>query len=161
MKAADISPCGKYRYLLSRTWDSTRPDLVFCMLNPSTADATADDPTVRKCMRFAAMNHYGGIKVVNLFAWRATDPKELWIGGRDLVGPENAVTLFKTFLGNDVVLAWGAHARRFAGHANQVRSLALLNASRVFVLRKLDDGTPAHPLMLPYACKLTPIQSSE
>lgn len=76
-KTAVISECGKYRYELSRIWDDKKPKVLFLMLNPSTADANEDDPTIRRCIRFAKDWGYGGLMVGNLFAFRSTDPKNL------------------------------------------------------------------------------------
>lgn len=76
-KGAIISGCGKYRYSLWRTWDKKLPKVMFIMLNPSTADAYEDDPTIRRCINFAKSWGYGGIVVGNLFAYRATNPKKL------------------------------------------------------------------------------------
>ena len=75
-KSAVLSPCWTYRYELTRRW-SSRPLVGWVMLNPSTADAEADDPTVRRCVRFANAWGYGGLVIRNLFALRATDPSEL------------------------------------------------------------------------------------
>lgn len=77
IKNAEISKCGKYRYLLERTWDESKEKVLFIMLNPSTADANNDDPTIRRCISFAKSWGYGGLMVGNLFALRATNPKEL------------------------------------------------------------------------------------
>lgn len=77
IKSAIISECGKYRYSLSRIWDENKANVLFIMLNPSTADGDVDDPTIRRCIGFAKSWGYGGIYVGNLFAYRATDPKEL------------------------------------------------------------------------------------
>lgn len=76
-KKAEISKCGKYRYSLERIWDDTKPKVLFIMLNPSTADANEDDPTIRRCIGFAKSWGYGGIMVGNLFGLRSTNPKEL------------------------------------------------------------------------------------
>src|ERR1700749_3282622 len=85
---AVISDCKKYRYLLRRTWDERRIRVLFIMLNPSTADAEIDDPTIKSCVRLCKENGFGSIEVVNLFGWRATDPKEL-LEVDDPVGPRN------------------------------------------------------------------------
>jgi hypothetical protein len=74
---AVISDCGRYRYLLRRTWDYKKPRALICMLNPSTADAKQDDATIRSCVRLLSSIGYGSFEVVNVFAHRATDPKEL------------------------------------------------------------------------------------
>lgn len=75
--SAVISECGKYRYSLTRIWDEEKPIVMFVMLNPSTADGTKDDPTIRRCIGFAKSWGYGGLYVCNLFAYRATNPQEL------------------------------------------------------------------------------------
>lgn len=85
---AGISECGTYRYWLCREWSPGLDSLVWLMLNPSTADATQDDPTIRRCMGFARRWGYGGITVVNLYAYRATNPRDL-LTAADPVGPEN------------------------------------------------------------------------
>lgn len=76
-KGAIISECGKYRYQLYRIWDRKLPFVMFCMLNPSTADATKDDRTIEKIKRFTEKWEYGGFYVGNLFAYRSTNPAEL------------------------------------------------------------------------------------
>ena len=84
---AVISDCGKYRYRLTRKWGYGRP-CGFIMLNPSTADALHDDPTIRRCVGFAKAWGCGALIVVNLFAVRATSPREM-MRADDPVGPEN------------------------------------------------------------------------
>ena len=79
---ADFSECGRYRYKLWRTWDDVRPVVMFIMLNPSTADATADDPTIRRCIGFAHDWGYGGVRVGNLFAWRTPYPQRVAVCSR-------------------------------------------------------------------------------
>ena len=77
IRTAVIDKTEKYRYSLLREWDDTRHKCLFIMLNPSTADASRDDPTIRRCIAFAKREGCGGLHVVNLFAYRATDPVEL------------------------------------------------------------------------------------
>ncbi|MDB5297796.1 MAG: hypothetical protein JWO31_3779 [Phycisphaerales bacterium] len=79
--AAVLSPCERYRYVLHRWWDESKPAVCWLMLNPSTADAATDDPTIRKCCGFARAWGAGGIAVVNLFALRATDPRRSTTAG--------------------------------------------------------------------------------
>ena len=76
---AELSICKKYRYSLTRIWDEDKPNVMFVMLNPSTADEKNDDPTIRRCINFAKDFGAGGIYVVNLFPLRATNPNELLI----------------------------------------------------------------------------------
>ena len=85
---AVISGCGMYRYLLRRTWDHNRLRTLYVMLNPSTADAEIDDPTIRSCTRLCRYWGHGSFEVVNLFGWRATNPKEL-ATANDPIGPDN------------------------------------------------------------------------
>jgi hypothetical protein len=153
-RSAWISECGRYRYRLTRGF-GMGPAVTFVMLNPSTADGETDDATIRKCCGFAHRLGYSGIMVVNLFALRASDPAELWKTPQDeRCGPLNGPAQSSAICNRDVVLAWGAHARR-ADVIDQARSLRLFaetNARSVIVLKQLRDGTPAHPLMLPYSC---------
>ena len=78
---AKISGCGTYRYALWRHWDSDwngqgdSNSVMFIGLNPSTADATEDDPTLRRCIGFAKSWGFGGLYMLNVFAYRATDPR--------------------------------------------------------------------------------------
>src|SRR5262249_14212908 len=88
-RAAVISDCGRYRYSLTRRWgDAAEPRALFVMLNPSTADAEQDDPTIRRCIGFAKAWGMGSLEVVNLYALRATDPAAL-LSAPDPIGPKN------------------------------------------------------------------------
>lgn len=145
-KNAILSPCDRYRYLLTRTWDEALPVLVFCMLNPSTADASADDPTIRRCIGFAKREGCGGIAVVNLFAWRATDPGSLPVMDTEKAGPENEGYVLEAVRGRKVVAAWGAH---FSAHATVVGNfLGKIRgiAEGVYCLGTTKSGAPRHPL---------------
>lgn len=148
-----ISECGQFRYYLIRQWDAGLPLLGFVMLNPSKADAILNDPTIKKCMTFAHALGYGGIVVMNLYAYRATNPADLKRAGYP-IGPLTD-TVIQLLLPScaAVVCAWGANARQRPERAAQVHSL-LLRHSAVYALRLLSDGTPEHPLYLPSACKL-------
>jgi hypothetical protein len=148
---AEFSPCGAYRYTLTRQFAMRAPEpMVFVMLNPSTADAMLDDPTIRRCMGFAKREGYGGLMVVNLYALRATDPKALWRAD-DPVGPANWDWLLLACRmaaqnNRPVVCAWGAGAK-------EDRVAALLRAAehtgaRLTCLGKTKSGAPRHPLYL-------------
>ena len=154
--SAIISDCGKYRYRLTRnllTISDTGP-IVFVMLNPSTADAAEDDPTIRRCMGFATSWSCDELIVVNLYALRATNPAELW-KAHDPFGPDNYMHLgsvlstYKT-----AVCAWGANARPEA--ADQFRRLAQFHGAKLYSLGETKSGAPKHPL---YLKKDTPLQS--
>lgn len=150
---AFLSACGLFRYRLSRVWDDALPLLVFVMLNPSTADALIDDHTVRKCIGFAKRLGYGGILIVNLFAYRATDPADLRAAGWQ-VGPDNDGHIIDavTGPGRAVVCAWGAEARGLARVVDVLDLVATWADSPPLALKLTADGVPRHPLMLPYAC---------
>lgn len=148
---ATISECGLYRYHLWRVWDDERAILCFVMLNPSTADASEDDATIRRCLGFAKRDGYGGISVRNLFALRATDPCEL-LKVHDPVGPDNEEHLLacrNVHLLSRLVAAWG----RLPG-GKTLRSLAqssvnIVRMSDPYCLGCNQDGSPKHPLYLP------------
>jgi hypothetical protein len=140
----DIS--STYRYLLWRSWDQQRPRLGFMMLNPSTADATQDDPTIRRCLGFAHAWGYGSLEVVNLFAYRSPTPKAL---GKvpDPVGPENDRYLLAcTQRVQTLILAWGNHGSFHNRHL-QVLSL-LADGQPLYCLGLTQAGQPRHPLYL-------------
>lgn len=148
-----ISDCGLYRYRLRRKWTVHGGSLVFITLNPSTADGTDDDPTIRKCVGFARRLGFGGIVVLNLYAYRATDPRDLWDAadaGIDIEGPENddVIRAHCAHRNRDsVVAAWGAHGDRSPRRVAVVRTLA----PRLSSLGVTKSGAPRHPLMLPYS----------
>lgn len=160
---AHLSDCGTYRYTLGRRWGEG-PVVTYVMLNPSTADATEDDATIRKCRRFAERYwQAGGIHVVNLYAFRATKPPAMWFAERqqgvDIVGPENDETLRSAFAtahgeGSPVVFAWGANGK--GRRPELVRIMALAQGVRPLALATTKDGIPGHPLMLAYANKPKP-----
>ena len=107
---AVISECGRYRYLLRRTRDHGKLRALLVMLNPSTADSQIDDATIRSCHRICSAIGYGSFEVVNLFAWRATDPQELK-AVVDPIRPKNDQIVEAAVNRCDVVIcAWGAHA---------------------------------------------------
>ncbi len=144
---AEISECRKYRYKLSRSWDGSLSPLVYVMLNPSTADASEDDPTIRRCIGFARDYGFGGIEVVNLFAYRTAYPSEL-PRTLDAVGRENNDWITATCAGRVVVMAWGACERYAANRIDEVISLVQPIARDVVCLGYTKDFQPRHPLML-------------
>lgn len=145
--SAVLSSCGTYRYELHRTWDRALGRVAWIMLNPSTADATVDDPTIRRCVGFARTWGYGGIVVRNLFALRATNPKGLR-RVEDPIGPYNDAYLYS---GADAdaltVCAWGAHGRYLD---RQAQVLELLRHRPLHHLSTglTSGGSPKHPLYL-------------
>lgn len=145
-RAADISPCGRYRYRLWRGWDPDKPTLNVIGLNPSTADAVRDDPTTRRCIDFARRWHMGSLVLTNLGAYRATNPREL-LGADDWIGPENDYALWTEARRADMVLvAWGAVDRRLAYRAEVVCEGLAAAGINTYCLGVTADGEPRHPL---------------
>jgi hypothetical protein len=159
VRSAEISYCGKYRYILSRSWGEG-DWLTWVMLNPSTADASIDDATIRRCIGFTDLWGYNRFQVINLFALRSTDPAGL-VGAGDPYGPDYRLfwdlALART---NHVVAAWGCQSS-----LNQVRGMRArvtvvcseLSPFRYTTGKKLSClgvnkfGTPYHPSRRPYA----------
>lgn len=150
VKSAAISKCGTYRYHLGRRWSDNPKTALFVMLNPSTADASEDDATIRRCKSFAKAWGCGALSVVNLFAFRATDPRDMKAAA-DPVGPDNEQH-FKAALtglgGGPVVCAWGNHGdwqNQCTVALKWIRDMGLqpmaLKVSKI-------SGQPSHPLYL-------------
>lgn len=146
--AADISPSGYYRYSLRRTWGEGRP-MAFVMLNPSTADAHNDDPTIRRCINFAKREACVSLIVVNLFAGRATKPDDLF-AMVDPVGHRNEdewrVYLYQLYRPK-VVCAWGAEPR---AEKQAARFMAWAKTAPIdlWCLGRTKANQPRHPLYL-------------
>lgn len=135
-----------YRYSLTRDVAPLDGEgtVVFVGLNPSTADETTDDPTVRRCIGYARTWGYARLKIVNLYALRATDPRELWQAD-DPVGPENDHVISLVFGGSDLIIgAWGANARR----DRLVQFAETFGGWPFYALGLTKGGEPRHPLYL-------------
>lgn len=147
--SATLSSCGRYRYLLTRELDTGDGTVCFVMLNPSTADAAVDDPTIRRCLGFTRRLGYARMVVVNLFAWRATDPADLW-SAPDAVGPRNDQEVLAAALDAElVVAAWGALDKAWEQRARDVRLLlARSGREHLACLGLTKSGHPRHPLYL-------------
>jgi len=147
---AVISDCGTYRYRLTRTWDTAKPTVAFVMLNPSTADETRDDPTIRRCLGFAKDWGYGSLVVVNLFGLRSADPTRLHEHA-DPVGPANDDYLRAVCAdAEQVVVAWGAKGS-FKDRALKVADML---ETDLYALNTTKDGHPNHPLYQPADAEL-------
>ncbi|HGF9504284.1 TPA: DUF1643 domain-containing protein [Acinetobacter baumannii] len=145
LKSAVISSCGKFRYLLSR--GACLNPLVFVMLNPSIADAYIDDPTIKRCKGFASLAGFDGIIVVNLYAYRATNPKEVF-QFQDPVGTENDAYILEVAAKHkNIVCAWGSNAEK--ARAEHVLSLLNRADAKIFCLGLNKNGSPKHPLYIP------------
>lgn len=148
VSTAELDATGQYRYDLTRTWSPSAPRCGWVMLNPSTADAAIDDPTIRRCVGYARTWGFGGIVVRNLFAFRATRPADL-TAAADPVGSGNDAWLAGQWDGVPVVVAaWGTGRwPMLCGRAPHVaRILHNLVGVRVVCLRSGKGGHPVHPL---------------
>lgn len=160
-RTAVIPQCGLYRYSLERKVGPASWRLLWIMLNPSTADASIDDPTIRKVMGFTERAGHGVAMVANLFAWRATDPDALRArieNGEPHVGEDNDAAILRAVAAADaVVCAWG----RFPWAMSRAREfVAMLEEKAPGIphacLGTNKDGSPRHPLMVAYAQPLVP-----
>ncbi|WP_375174321.1 DUF1643 domain-containing protein [Pseudooceanicola sp.] len=148
--SALYSDCELYRYALTRVWDGGGRKVLFLMLNPSKATEVQNDPTVERCERRARALGYGGMRVVNIFAFRATDPRDLKVA-TDPEGPENdAVIRDGVAWADDVLAAWGAHGAH-RGRGAEVAALLSTSGGRLLHLGLSKAGHPRHPLYIAYA----------
>lgn len=158
--SAIISQCGSYRYRLERHEGSLYGSTAIIMVNPSTADASTDDATIRKLRGFGERNKWGRLIIGNLFAYRATDVRELG-GAADPVGPENDEHLMRIVADADqIICAWGPISKqpkmwrnRFLDVVGIIRGTGL---SPMSIGQPAKCGHPKHPLMLPYDSPIMP-----
>jgi len=147
--SAVLSADRKYRYRLTREFGHLGDVCCFIMLNPSTADEVKDDPTIRRCVDFAGRFGCGTLEVVNLFALRATDPKELYVAGHDAIGPENDHHIIEACKDALVVVcAWGNHGSYLKRDKEVLALLHAQNVSACALKINAKTSQPAHPLYL-------------
>ncbi len=148
-RGATFDPSGVYRYRLWRRWAAGLP-VLFILLNPSTADARRDDPTVRRCAAFARRWGFGAVEVVNLFALRSTAPQALWEAA-DPVGPANDRQIRAAARrARRIVAGWGAPRGGGPVSARAAAVAAALGpAHPLLCLGRTASGAPRHPLYLP------------
>ncbi len=145
---AVLSDCGTYRYRLTRSWGAGRQAL-FILLNPSTADARVDDPTLRRCMGFARREGCDGLEVVNLMAWRATRPADLPSDPIRACGPDNAGHIRAAVMATDgpIIAGWGAHPLAAPLGTALLAEIAAMGRT-VHALKLTRAGAPGHPLYI-------------
>ncbi len=154
--SASFDPTGRYRYRLDREIRVSGLRVTFILLNPSTADAFKDDPTVRRCVAFAWDWMKADTTIVNLFALRATDPKALFLS-LDPIGPENDRLIASAAAGSDrVVAAWGNHGK-LRGRGDAVLSMLQRFGVRPQCFGLTKELQPRHPLYLPTKARLIPM----
>lgn len=163
VSTAKFSPCGLYRYELRRIWKAKRRTMVFVGLNPSTADESTDDPTIRRILGFADDWGFGTLVMLNAFAFRSTDPKALHLRAarrREVVGLDNDATIAETFAahrGGKLVVGWGAHGTLLE-RGRRIGEMACAIHGRPQCLGRTESGEPKHPLYL--AASTRPVRYS-
>ena len=154
---AKFSADRKYRYTLHRVWQPAAPLACYVLLNPSTADETKNDPTVSRCQTRAINAGFGGLIVVNIFAWRSTDPAELYRVPDPVGIASNDRFIIEAVRGSHlVVCGWGKHGA-LAGRGSEVLKLIRSAGKTPHALRINSDGSPEHPLYLSYKLQPLPI----
>lgn len=147
---AVYSPCEAYRYSLTRVWDAGGRRALFIMLNPSTATEVQNDPTVERCERRARALGFGAFRVLNIFAYRATDPRDMRRAD-DPVGPGNDAAMLEGLEWADAVIcAWGTHGEHL-GRGPQVAKLLRSTGRDLLHLGLSKAGHPKHPLYISYS----------
>lgn len=144
---AVFSDCRKYRYELWRVWNEELGIVAFIGLNPSTADEINDDPTVKRCCEYARLWKYGGICMLNLFSFRATNPEKM-LAEADPIGSENDATIARVVSDAEMILICpgnlGQHGNRFTKVVNSLKQ----HRDKVCYLKLNKSMLPAHPLYL-------------
>lgn len=159
LRVANLSDCRRYRYALVHYWgaDPYNQDeselCVFIGLNPSTADAFADDPTILRCVDFAKRWGFLGLAMVNVFGFRETDPKKM-LKAPDPIGPENDQVLHNVRGFAKIVAAWGNHCPV----AREQQIAKIFEGQELFCLGTNQNGSPRHPLYIPAEQVLVPYQ---
>jgi len=159
---AIFSDCEQYRYRLWREWDRSLPALGFVMLNPSTADHQADDPTISRCLHRAIDGKYGRLEVVNLFPLRSTDPDGLLAHPAplgDLPAVNDAAIMDAIDRCAMVICDWGAHKAAPARAAEVLRIIRMCGRDALLYHLGLNqDGSPKHPLYVAAKTRPRPFQ---
>lgn len=156
MDDADLSECSTYRWSLTRRLDLWGDgNCLFIMLNPSTADAMLDDPTIRRCKAFATDWGHQKLTVVNLFSFRATDPTELKTAADPIGHRTNEIIAAEAATASTIVCAWGAHGG-LMDRDREVTDMLKATGAQLQCLNVTKDGFPCHPLYQPKACALKP-----
>lgn len=168
-KNAMLSPCRKYRFMLERQWDPSKPWVCFIGLNPSTADEQKDDATIRKCIAFAVSWGMGGLQMLNLFSFRATKPLDMvkaHFSGTAITGPAGTLggrqQMYDFIRSRDcqfVVAAWGTSSNKalrdnIRYRADEITRFLRSGKIDMKYLNANKDGSPQHPLYIPLSMPL-------
>lgn len=166
-RVTEFSPCRNYRYTLWREWtddvleleerenNNSAKFVQFIGLNPSTADETKDDPTIRRCIGYAKAWGYGALCMTNLFAFRATDPRVMKRQGAP-IGLDNTPTIVRVAKEAGIIIcAWGVHGKHRNRASDVVKALRSYGI-KLHCLATTADGNPSHPLYL--RAELMPVE---
>lgn len=149
VSVAVYSDCEAYRYSLTRVWEKAGRRALFIMLNPSTATEMQNDPTVERCERRARALHFGAFRVLNIFAYRATDPRDMRRAD-DPVGPGNDAAIAQGLSWADqVICAWGTHGEHL-NRGPHVEAMLRKAGGSLYHLGLSKAGHPKHPLYIGY-----------
>lgn len=154
-KEANLSPDRQYRYWLLRVWDKSLPLLCVIGVNPSIADEKDDDPTIRRTIGFAKRLKYGGVLMLNVGAYRATDPRD-WKMAVDPFGPKNSILHLKKYITRFkpacIVAAWGKNCK---SKCDPLRASEIIKEiPNLKCWGRNSDGTPRHPARISYSTPL-------
>lgn len=155
---AKFSACGKYRQVLTRTWDQNLPHILFIGMNPSVADAHYDDPTIKKETKFCKRWGYGTLIKCNVMDYRATNPKNLL--SLDIPQTEENISTIKHQINmvEHVVCVWGKLPSKLWPYEQKIIDVLQLSESKLFCLGNNIDGSPKHPLYLQDTTNMTPFK---
>jgi len=157
---ATYSDCERYRYDLTRIWDASGSRANFVMLNPSTATELANDPTVERCERRARALGHGAFRVTNIFAYRATDPRDMRAQPDPVGRPENDAAIREAAAWADAVIcAWGTHGAHL-GRGPEVEDMLRRDGHALASLGLSKAGHPKHPLYIGYATRPSPWEAA-
>ena len=157
---ATYSDDERYRYVLTRTWDAAGARAHFVMLNPSTATEYQNDPTVERCERRARALGFGAFRVTNIFAYRATDPRDMRLQADPVGGPANDAAIREAALwARLTVCAWGTHGAHL-GRGAAVEALLRATGRPLATLGLSKDGHPKHPLYIAYTVEPSPWEAA-
>lgn len=148
---AEFDRTRRYRRRLWRRWSEGAGIAAFIMLNPSTADAGRDDPTVRRCAGFARDWGFAGFDVVNLYDFRATDPRDLFAAARPCSAANDHAIAAAARAAALTVAAWGARAE--PARARAACKIVGREGARLHALALTKVGQPRHPLYLRRSCR--------
>ena len=142
---AVYSQCMRYRYELTRVWNSNGKRILFVMLNPSTATERKNDPTLARCERRARCLSFGAFRVCNLFAYRATKPTNMKKAPSPIGQLNDDYIRAGCNWADQIVCAWGNHGAHM-GREGYVTQLLRQTAKQLYCLAETNKGHPRHPI---------------